>query len=43
MYSEMIPISYLEQLQILSKSGRESIVYLSESGDQVYKVYKEKF
>lgn len=41
MYSEMIPISYLEQLQILSKSGRESIVYLSESGDQVYKIYKQ--
>jgi len=41
MYSEVFPISYLEQLQILSNSGRESIVYLSESGDQVYKVYKQ--
>lgn len=41
MNSMLIPQSYLNTLNVLNKSGRESIIYLSEDGENVYKIYSD--
>lgn len=39
MDSMIIPKAYLDNLLVLSKSGRESTIYLSEDGNKVFKIY----
>lgn len=41
MRSEILPMSYLEGLHVLSNDGRESIVYLSENDERIYKIYRQ--
>lgn len=39
MKSMIIPKSYLDCLSVISTEGRESIIYLSEDGNEIFKIY----
>lgn len=40
MNNMLVPKSYFDDLKVLSKFSRESIVYLSEDNSHIYKIYK---
>ncbi len=40
MNSMLVPQSFLDGLDVLTKNGRESIIYISSDGINIYKIYK---